>query len=73
MELPIPNPYPNCWLPLHVWLDKGLITKHVKMFPIVLRLLWLPSEIRNASGNGGGVFLGFMVMVKVQLAVQRKC
>ncbi|KAJ7300529.1 hypothetical protein DFH08DRAFT_919254 [Mycena albidolilacea] len=61
MELPTPNPYPNCWLPLHIWLDKGLITKHVKMFPIVLRPLWLPSEIRNASGNGGGVFLGFMV------------
>ncbi|KAJ7461103.1 hypothetical protein FB451DRAFT_1341275 [Mycena latifolia] len=63
-ELPIPNPYPNCWLPLHIWLDKGLVTKHVKMFPIVARPLWLPSEIRNASGNGGGVFLGFMVMVK---------
>ncbi|KAJ6461691.1 hypothetical protein C8R45DRAFT_841971, partial [Mycena sanguinolenta] len=63
-ELPMPNPYPNCWVPLHVWLDKGLVTKHVKMFPIVARPLWLPSEIRNASGNGGGVFLGFMVMVK---------
>ncbi|KAJ7823684.1 hypothetical protein B0H14DRAFT_2597711 [Mycena olivaceomarginata] len=34
------------------------------MFPIVARCLSLPSEIRNASGNGGGVFLGFMVMVK---------
>ncbi|KAJ7789214.1 hypothetical protein B0H14DRAFT_3574529 [Mycena olivaceomarginata] len=34
------------------------------MFPIVARSLSLPSEIRNTSGNGGGVFLGFMVMVK---------
>ncbi|KAJ7842571.1 hypothetical protein B0H14DRAFT_2586293 [Mycena olivaceomarginata] len=63
-ELPLPNPYPHCWVPLHIWLDKGLVTKHVKMFPIVARCLSLPSEIRNASGNGGGVFLGFMVMVK---------
>ncbi|KAJ7899230.1 hypothetical protein B0H14DRAFT_2674128 [Mycena olivaceomarginata] len=63
-ELPKANPYTHCWLPLHLWLDKGLVTKHVKMFPIVLRALWLPSEIRNASGNGGGVLLGFMVMVK---------
>ncbi|KAJ7613048.1 hypothetical protein FB45DRAFT_759393 [Roridomyces roridus] len=62
-ELPQPNPFAHCWLPLHIWLDKGLVTKHVKMFPIVLRALWLPSEIRNASGNGGGVFIGFMVVV----------
>ncbi|KAJ7048129.1 hypothetical protein C8F01DRAFT_1072674 [Mycena amicta] len=63
-ELPKSNPFPHCWLPLHIWLDKGLVTKHVTMFPIVLRLLSLPSEIRNASGNGGGVLIGFMVMVK---------
>ncbi|KAK6980868.1 hypothetical protein R3P38DRAFT_3117326, partial [Favolaschia claudopus] len=54
----------HCWLPLHIWLDKGLVTSHVKMFPIVLRALWLPSEIRNASGNGGGVIIGFMIMVE---------
>ncbi|KAF7332654.1 hypothetical protein MKEN_00148200 [Mycena kentingensis (nom. inval.)] len=63
-ELPKPNPYPHCWLPLHLWLDKGLVTKHVVMFPIVVRLLSLPSEIRNASGNGGGVIIGFMVIIK---------
>ncbi|KAK6984149.1 hypothetical protein R3P38DRAFT_3232422 [Favolaschia claudopus] len=62
-ELPPANPFMHCWLPLHIWLDKGLVTSHVKMFPIVLRALWLPSEIRNASGNGGGVIIGFMVMV----------
>ncbi|KAK7057091.1 hypothetical protein R3P38DRAFT_3252273 [Favolaschia claudopus] len=49
-ELPAANPLMHCWLPLHIWLDKGLVTSHVKMFPIVLRALWLPSEIRNASG-----------------------
>ncbi|KAF8182254.1 hypothetical protein K438DRAFT_1975779 [Mycena galopus ATCC 62051] len=63
-ELPESNPYPHCWLPLHLWLDKGLVTKHVKMFPIVLRALWLPSVIRNASGNGGGVIIGFMIIVE---------
>ncbi|KAJ7668276.1 hypothetical protein B0H14DRAFT_2658000 [Mycena olivaceomarginata] len=62
-ELPKANPYTHCWLPLHLWLDKGLVTNHVKMFPIVLHTLWLPLEIHNASGNGGGVLLGFMVMV----------
>ncbi|KAF7325233.1 hypothetical protein MKEN_00567800 [Mycena kentingensis (nom. inval.)] len=62
-ELPKSDPYAHCWLPLHIWLDKGLVTSHVTMFPIVLRLLSLPSEIRNASGNGGGVLIGFMVMV----------
>ncbi|KAK7029209.1 hypothetical protein R3P38DRAFT_3267043 [Favolaschia claudopus] len=63
-ELPAANPLMHCWLPLHIWLDKGLVTSHVKMFPIVLRALWLPSEIRNASGNGGGVIIGFMIMVE---------
>ncbi|KAK7020981.1 hypothetical protein R3P38DRAFT_3397478 [Favolaschia claudopus] len=63
-ELPAANPLMHCWLPLHIWLDKGLVTSHVKMFPIVLRALWLPSEIRNASGNGGGVIIGFMTMVE---------
>ncbi|CAK5266720.1 unnamed protein product [Mycena citricolor] len=62
-ELPLPDPNPHCWAPIHIWLDKGLVTKHVKMFPIVGRPMWLPSDIRNASGNGGGVILGFMVMV----------
>ncbi|KAJ7199478.1 hypothetical protein GGX14DRAFT_572859 [Mycena pura] len=61
-QLPeLPQNSQHCWLPLHIWLDKGMVTSHVKMFPIVLRALWLPSEIRNAAGNGGGVLIGFMV------------
>jgi hypothetical protein len=30
---------------------------------MVLRAAWLPRQIRNASGNGGGVLLGYMPMV----------
>lgn len=64
-ELPDSDPYPHCYLPLHVWLDKGLVTRHVKKHPMILRALWLPDIIRNASGNGGGVFVGYMPVVRV--------
>ncbi|KAG6847873.1 hypothetical protein H0H93_005308 [Arthromyces matolae] len=63
-ELPEPDPYPHCFLPLHFWLDKGLVTSRVKAYPMILRPAWLPREIRNGSGNGGGVLLGYMPMVK---------
>ncbi|KZV83996.1 hypothetical protein EXIGLDRAFT_807612 [Exidia glandulosa HHB12029] len=50
-------------LPLHVWLDKCRVTSKVKMHPMILRPLWQPSEIRNASGNGGGVLFGYMPII----------
>ncbi|KAJ7464184.1 hypothetical protein FB451DRAFT_1352911 [Mycena latifolia] len=59
-ELPDADPYPHCLLPLHLWLDEGLVTKRVTMHPMVLRPVFLPADIRNASGNGGGVLLGYM-------------
>jgi hypothetical protein len=31
---------------------------------MVLRAAWLPRPIRNASGNGGGVLLGYMPIVR---------
>jgi hypothetical protein len=34
---------------------------------MVLRAAWLPRQIRNASGNGGGVLLGYMPMVRLAL------
>ncbi|KAF7314762.1 hypothetical protein MKEN_00950200 [Mycena kentingensis (nom. inval.)] len=60
-ELPRPDPYPHCLLPLHFWLDEGLVTKRVKVHPMVARMCSQPGEIRNASGNGGGVLIGYMV------------
>lgn len=33
------------------------------MHPMILRPLFLPAQIRNASGNGGGVLVGYMVQV----------
>ncbi|KAF7967343.1 hypothetical protein HWV62_34677 [Athelia sp. TMB] len=62
-DLPDGDQYPHAYLPLHIWLDKGLVTKRVKKHPIVLRAAWLPSKIRNASGNGGGVLVGYMPIV----------
>ncbi|KAJ7221503.1 hypothetical protein GGX14DRAFT_669953 [Mycena pura] len=61
-ELPRdPDPYTHCLLPLHFWLDEGLVTKRVKVHPMVARLCSQPGNIRNASGNGGGVLVGYMV------------
>ena len=30
---------------------------------MILRAAWLPRHIRNASGNGGGILLGYMPIV----------
>jgi hypothetical protein len=30
---------------------------------MILRAAWLPKKIRNASGNGGGILLGYMPIV----------
>ena len=45
-------------------MDKGLVTKRVKKHPILLRAAFLPGDIRNASGNGGGVLVGYMPVVR---------
>lgn len=63
-ELPDADPYPHCYLPLHFWLDEGLVTKRVIMHPMVMRAVFLPGDIRNASGNGGGVLIGYMTGVR---------
>ncbi|KAJ7822282.1 hypothetical protein B0H14DRAFT_3089030 [Mycena olivaceomarginata] len=55
-------PKPISTLPAAVafWLDDGLVTKRVSMKPMVFRPVFQPSNIRNASGNGGGVLGGYM-------------
>ncbi|KAJ7800250.1 hypothetical protein B0H14DRAFT_2529625 [Mycena olivaceomarginata] len=53
---------PHCFIPIALWLDKGMVTKPVRKHPIVLRALFLDGKIRNASGNGGGVLIGYMVI-----------
>ncbi|KAJ7076256.1 hypothetical protein B0H15DRAFT_790797 [Mycena belliarum] len=62
-ELPEADPYPHCLLPLHFWLDEGLVTKRITMHPMVLRPVFQPGNIRNTSGNGGGVLVGYMAAV----------
>ncbi|KAJ7769544.1 hypothetical protein B0H14DRAFT_3116658 [Mycena olivaceomarginata] len=69
-ELPEPDPYPHCLLPLHFWLDEGLVTKRITMHPMVLRPVFQPGNIRNASGNGGGVLVGYMNMATNILQVR---
>lgn len=62
-ELPDNDVFPHSYLPLHFWLDKGMVTRRVKKYPMLLRPAWLPRQIRNASGNGGGVLVGYMPIV----------
>lgn len=66
-ELPEKDEFPHCYLPLHFWLDKNLVTRRVSKYPMVLRPVWLSRRIRNASGNGGGVLVGYMPMVSFTL------
>lgn len=42
-----------------------MVTRHVKKHPMVIRAAWLPRNIRNASGNGGGLLLGYMPIVRI--------
>ncbi|KIJ52075.1 hypothetical protein M422DRAFT_157094, partial [Sphaerobolus stellatus SS14] len=62
-SLPQEESIPHCFLPLHLWLDKGKVSEKVKMHPIIVRPGFLPSAIRNGSGNGGGVLIGYMTIV----------
>lgn len=62
-ELPAPDPVPHCLMPYVFWLDKGMVGRKRKMHPMILRPGWQPFLIRNGSGNGGGLFFGFMPIV----------
>ncbi|KAJ6482316.1 hypothetical protein C8R47DRAFT_1073607 [Mycena vitilis] len=55
-DLPDDDDYPSCFLGLHIWLDKDLVSTKVKMHPILFRGCWIESATRNGSGNGGSVF-----------------
>ncbi|KAJ7848671.1 hypothetical protein B0H13DRAFT_1729915 [Mycena leptocephala] len=61
-DLPGDSHFPSCFLGLHVWLDKGLVSTKVKMHPILLRGCWINSATRNGSGNGGSALAGFVKM-----------
>ncbi|KAJ7696268.1 hypothetical protein B0H17DRAFT_929612 [Mycena rosella] len=63
-SLPCVDDLPHCFVPSILWLDKGIVTKHVRKHPIVGRLASLPSAIRNGSGNGGGVLFGYMLIIR---------
>lgn len=52
-------------------MDDGNITKTVKKHPVILRAAFLPGAIRNASGNGGGFLLGYMVVVSCLLSASQ--
>ncbi|KAJ7652625.1 hypothetical protein B0H17DRAFT_835936, partial [Mycena rosella] len=58
--LPMNDKYPTCYVPAHIWLDKGLVSTKVKMHPFLLRGCWIESATRNGSGNGGAALLGFV-------------
>jgi len=62
-HLPDNDVFPHCYMPMHIWLDKGLVSSRVKKHPMILRAAWLPHSIRNGSGNGGGVLLAYIPVV----------
>ncbi|KAF7372269.1 hypothetical protein MVEN_00086600 [Mycena venus] len=64
-SLPGDGRYPSCYVPAHIWLDKGLVSIKVKMHPILLRDCQIHSTTRNGSGNGGATLLGFVKMPPV--------
>lgn len=41
-----------------------MITKRVRKHPMLLRPAFLPRAIRNGSGNGGGILVGYMPVVR---------
>ncbi|KAK6971572.1 hypothetical protein R3P38DRAFT_3413228 [Favolaschia claudopus] len=51
----------HCLAAMLIWLDEGRVTSRTNMYPILLRPLFLPSQIRNGSGNGGSIFVGSTV------------
>ncbi|KAJ7759514.1 hypothetical protein B0H16DRAFT_1313294 [Mycena metata] len=61
-SLPANDKYPACYVPGHIWLDKGLVSTKVKMHPFLLRGCWIHSATRNGSGNGSATLLGFVLM-----------
>jgi hypothetical protein len=50
--------------PWHIWVDEGRVTTNVSMHPVVVRPAWLDFEVRNGSGNGGGVIIAFLSKVR---------
>ena len=56
---------PHCYMPIHVWLDKGLVSRTAKKHPMIIRAAWLPHEIRNGSGNGGGILVAYIPVVSM--------
>ncbi|KAF8516938.1 hypothetical protein BU17DRAFT_67219 [Hysterangium stoloniferum] len=61
---------PHCFLPLHIWLDKGKVSKTVKLHPALLWAGFLPGDIRNGSGNGGAVLFLMMPVIDCILIVE---
>ncbi|KAF8582420.1 hypothetical protein K439DRAFT_1351404 [Ramaria rubella] len=57
------NSLPHCFLPLDLWIDKSNVSKTVTKHPIILHLGFLPSLIRNGSGNGGRVLVSYMPVI----------
>ncbi|KAJ7136183.1 hypothetical protein C8R44DRAFT_609077, partial [Mycena epipterygia] len=62
--LPVVSGLPHCLLPMLAWFDKGRISSHVNMHPMILCPLFVCSGKRNASGNGGGELAGFMIQIQ---------
>ncbi|KZV62960.1 hypothetical protein PENSPDRAFT_590638 [Peniophora sp. CONT] len=63
-ELTCDERFSHIFAALHVWIDEGMVTRHLTKQPVLLRNLNLPSSIFNGSGNGGSFFLGLLSKIK---------
>ena len=66
-QLPSVDGLPHCFLPLHFWMDKGKVSTTATMHPGLLQAAFLPQEIQDGSGNGGGCLITYMPKVSMFL------
>ena len=69
-QMPQVDKLPHCFLPHHFWTDKGKVSTTTTMHPILARAGFLPQEIQDGSGNGGGVLLAYMTKVSYTYFLQ---
>ncbi|KAK7020915.1 hypothetical protein R3P38DRAFT_3397467 [Favolaschia claudopus] len=63
-ELPAANPLMHCWLPLHIWLDKGLVTSHQvmeKLFETIWKKSWFGEPVRCGDDVVRNLYPGFLI------------
>jgi hypothetical protein len=72
-QLPLIDYQEHVYCGWHLWTDEGRVSRRVNMHPIVIRPAWIDFAIRNGSGHGGGLIVGFVPKVPACLNMSRLC